>query len=505
MANVYKIHPSIGIMRVGDHPTAFFIGPEEPGSPGVELTGASETKITAYKSGGQLKRQAARFRVWEYDQDASGKLTPVREVTSKIGKVEWKVELVNKKAAGNSIVPLVVNRRQVLVPTGPPRNGSVADRDRLIIRDPRVRGISGENQPPVAFDQGQFLGRPVYLGELRTDSLGRLIALGGRGKSEGIPSSAGGPVPPLSVFDNNDGWHDDVSDGPVSAMVTIGALAPVPAVPAWAVCAPPDFAPGIGGVSSLYEVALQAAFELGKFTPPAVPSFRRDIFPTLARSLGLRWVHQYSYWNDDLPQVGNTLDGSTLSDASAANGAQRQKVYNVISQPNLFEFAIPAYCDAALRRWVAGSFVDDWSAGEPALGVPEQLDRASLLACIGSNFFPGIEAGFVMTKSDLYLEALRFDPAKLNPGDVTAAMALPWQADFNDCSDNWWPSQRPNNVFASAGDVPGNPVAWADGVYSGDDDDSRLQMVKLFAKLGFIVPAGSNFLESERDSSLPTR
>ena len=34
MATVYKIHPAIGIARVGNSPTAFFIGPETPDSPG---------------------------------------------------------------------------------------------------------------------------------------------------------------------------------------------------------------------------------------------------------------------------------------------------------------------------------------------------------------------------------------------------------------------------------------------------------------------------------------
>ena len=25
-------------------------------------------------------------------------------------------------------------------------------------------------------------------------------------------------------------------------------------------------------------------------------------------------------------------------------------------------------------------------------------------------------------------------------------MALPWQADFYECSTHWWPAQRPDNV-----------------------------------------------------------
>jgi hypothetical protein len=38
MGTVYKIHPAIGIARVGNHPTAFFIGPESTGRLGWKST-----------------------------------------------------------------------------------------------------------------------------------------------------------------------------------------------------------------------------------------------------------------------------------------------------------------------------------------------------------------------------------------------------------------------------------------------------------------------------------
>ena len=75
MATVYKIHPAIGIARVGNHPSAFFIGPETPGSRGVEIgANGNETAITRYKDGGRIKRQAARFRVFKFNQDDAGNL-----------------------------------------------------------------------------------------------------------------------------------------------------------------------------------------------------------------------------------------------------------------------------------------------------------------------------------------------------------------------------------------------------------------------------------------------
>src|SRR5262245_3402675 len=100
MGTVYKIHPAIGIARVGDHPSAFFIGPERPRSPGVEIgRDQIETPLTSYKEGGKVKRQAARFRVFRFHQDDTGGLQLVGEVTADEAKIDWKVNLVNRKAA----------------------------------------------------------------------------------------------------------------------------------------------------------------------------------------------------------------------------------------------------------------------------------------------------------------------------------------------------------------------------------------------------------------------
>ena len=85
-------------------------------------------------------------------------------------------------------------------------------------------------------------------------------------------------------------------------------------------------------------------------------------------------------------------------------------------------------------------------------------------------------------------------------------MALPWQADFNDCRDNWWPSQRPNDVFAFASQIPNLPVDWQEGVGGSGNPTNRKDMVDNYWKLGFIVSdAKGNLIEVERDGSLPPR
>ena len=82
-----KIHPSIGIARLGDHRTEFFDGPPKPFD--------STPPAGGYKKDGQVKRQAAVFRLFGYD--SNGKL--VKEITAADADITWSVELGNRKAA----------------------------------------------------------------------------------------------------------------------------------------------------------------------------------------------------------------------------------------------------------------------------------------------------------------------------------------------------------------------------------------------------------------------
>jgi hypothetical protein len=187
LGKVYKIHPAIGVARLGNHPDAFFVGPEAPGSPGLELQpDGTETPLASYKEAGQVKRQAARFRVFEYEQAADGTLQLQGEVGADV-KVEWSVDLVNRKAALDRAV-------------GPahPRNTDIADRDSLIVRNPQPATITGPSQPGSVL-QGGFLGQEVHLGELRTDAQGRLIVLGGRGASMSVPPAWRSPTSPTTI------------------------------------------------------------------------------------------------------------------------------------------------------------------------------------------------------------------------------------------------------------------------------------------------------------------
>src|SRR4051812_20150436 len=88
----YKIHPAIGIARMGNSPESF---------PGPTIPGVL-ARPTKYRDAQQrLKRQAASFWVYAYD-DANPAAAPTR---IKVGPgqavvgIEWTVHLANKKAA----------------------------------------------------------------------------------------------------------------------------------------------------------------------------------------------------------------------------------------------------------------------------------------------------------------------------------------------------------------------------------------------------------------------
>jgi hypothetical protein len=484
MGTVYKIHPAIGVARVGNHPTAFFVGPETLGSPGVEIgADGTESVITNYKEGGRIKRQAARFRVFRYNQDAAGNLQLVGEVTPDQAQIEWRVDLVNRKAAlDHSPAPGHPAR---------PRNQDVTDRSRLVIRNPQPVTIAGASQPAQSFN-GTFLDKQVYLGELRTDARGRLLVLGGRGTSESVP-----PGEDLFDFANNDKWHDDVSDGPVSAAVALPGQEPVAVhYPAWVVVAPPDFAPAIDSIVTLYDVAFQAAVENGSLKPDPVPSFRRHIKPVIERAIDLRWSNNWSRWN-----ALAAVDWKALADTSPANAALRKSIANRIKSPGLNMFIMPAFLSTYFDQWVSGNFISDLNAADPPVLLPDQLDRAALDACVGNNFYPGIEASINMRDKEMYARPFRLDPtnmAKVYPGCLTEIMAVPWQADFRDCDGGvWWPSQRPDIAMTDPNNIPASQADWVEPI------PDHQGMVDNVQRLGFIVPrevGGQTVqVEAERD------
>src|SRR5262249_37396455 len=118
-------------------------------------------------------------------------------------------------------------------------------------------------------------------------------------------------------------------------------------------------------------------------------------------------------------------------------------------------FALTPLQYRRLRRWKDGDFVNDWPraprpvvslADIPVSDQPASLTRATLEAGQGGAFFPGIEITSILRFASFYSEAFRVSD-DYSAGDITRWMALPWQADFFECRDHWWPTIRPDDVI----------------------------------------------------------
>src|SRR5215475_3583578 len=102
----YRIHPAIGIARVGDAVRSdasndfYFIGPEIPEFP-ANVDPQSGAQGEFKTPDGKVKPQAARFRIFEYEKGDDGRFRPIGEVkTSDAGravKITWSVHLANRK------------------------------------------------------------------------------------------------------------------------------------------------------------------------------------------------------------------------------------------------------------------------------------------------------------------------------------------------------------------------------------------------------------------------
>ena len=279
----YRIYPSIGIARVGDSKDGFFIGPE---APGVVPAGPFRGKDDG------IKPQGARFRVFQVDIDANENETVRREVTgARDVQIEWTVQLANRKAAARE----VFGKGSGTLSRNPSANlrNAGCDRNKLVIAaTAAIKNVASAAATrmtgTIAFAKGRAVRRvdDIELATLRTDDAGRLIVVGG-------PGTAGSPANmKVEHFADNDGWYDSVSDGPVSATLRIGTTAH-PVIPAWVVISVPRYAPGVYGIVTWFDLALNMArtSEDGALDPPRTTSFLHDVYPILKRADELAAVH----------------------------------------------------------------------------------------------------------------------------------------------------------------------------------------------------------------------
>lgn len=639
MSKVYRIHPAIGVARVGNSPTEFYLAPEtigglpiacnEKGDP-ISKGGQPQYVVEFKDKQGRIKRQAARFRVYEYDSDKPD--APGREVKAGqngVAGIEWTAHIANKKAAWwnfseqagdlaygewNSYENQAKNPKLVGTPWAvAKRNPDIVDpkkRQKLII-DPGPRTVS-KASPSAVFDANTTYKHVSFpptnltpddirtLGSLMMDSQGRLLILGGHGH-------AGGPSFNLTSFAGANGWYDDVSDGPVYAKVQLDGGKTVEAEMAWVIVGSPKFAPELINLVTLddliYDAAIRemdfnpAIYKNGKWNRKYRPNYERDIKPVLERPAGYRWVSTIPFMNSFSPPP---FDASDPSDKNAANRKKYLSYFRTPVPPQKFKnedaaakaLAIPhgpAYAfgdgveigkEVPLMPVNAGSnplnpvliikfltitptqyfFLEQWAEGifddvppGPVEGPVSAVDRIDTGNCVGGPLCPGIETTWIMQNKQIYSAPYRIKPAHpekyyeknglspsedegrgggCEPGDLTKRMAIPWQADFFDCSTQyinftnpevnkdssgtpvpptfytyWWPPQSPEFTMVGARDANnqlitgvnvGMQAPYARGI------NSFGQMILAWSYLAFIAdqnrrdPMFPNFTEQER-------
>ncbi|QLG48965.1 LodA/GoxA family CTQ-dependent oxidase [Natrinema halophilum] len=355
-----SIHPAIGIARVGNS-DQFFIGPEKPWET-LEPTGGFKDDTC------RVKRQGARFRLFaSYDDDRD----PTELSTDDVESIEWNVTLANKKAT-----------------TYPDRRNNLSEWDRISedeasIKPGTVTVTGGNDRAVVSEDRivlprkkdpdelGSFPGMAdVSLGEIRTDSHGRLIVLGGKGESD-TPHDLSKETFADSDF-HNTGWYDDTADGAVTATVKTNEQT-FEEIPAWVIVGPPKFAPGIDNMVTLYERLYDVMVEAGYENPPSKPSYTEHIAPVLQRAKEVEWIASPSHatHTGDMEGISAAWDHPV----GKTHDVIRNRVFEKLRKP--FAFNAHHSGDPAMRISPGTRVVFDWVSYSHDVTVEDQPSGAS--------------------------------------------------------------------------------------------------------------------------------
>ena len=320
------------------------------------------------------------------------------------------------------------------------------------------------------------------LGELCTDSEGRLHVLGGYGRSAGWNEATDYK---LTSATDNDEYYDDTADGPVHAVLVLdgGRTVQVQAS-AWVIVTDPAIAPQTLNIVSLWDDIYNTwvrEFDLapeiyqgGEYQLNYQASFANHVHPLL-QAVSL---HQ---WNLNLPDTAVYRHDKVGGYQEAPEGFVETFIRNINTQSDQSGFMPLSLGDVQasflapsqtqyflLQQWQAGKYRKDYDQITGFdLGPGEYLDYAVLLNCLGGRFSPGIEMTFICRDEDLYTKhwktsgtgpfRIRTDPLKYNkatagkpfltagyfpgthnspglePGDASKFMSIPWHTDYNSC------------------------------------------------------------------------
>ena len=291
------------------------------------------------------------------------------ELTADSADIQWTVHVANSKAHWYQW-QMAMDIPEAAAIQVPLRNASMSpDARSTLVIDAGPRAIAGKNTAGPDYALGAFMGVDVYLGELRTNDRGWLMFLPGRGVSA---SPTGSPIfneQDPNGFINADGWYDDICDGPVTADACESRGVRFSVESAWVISAPPNYAPGVLGVRTLYDVMVDIYVAAGWMSAPNAPSFRHDVYPILHRLTGLQWVNKgfaTQFGPGGSHDFNNPDNIARLARNPKADGID---AYRELRQQVLLSFRPPQPADGNQWPW-------PWLYGDamdvPAIASPRQ-------------------------------------------------------------------------------------------------------------------------------------
>ena len=501
----FRIYPSIGIARLGNGKAE---QSEVVFSPEVPWKNLYEQDNDYIADDGALKKMAQRFYIYA----CNDKGNPTHKIKPEEYDIEWTAEVANKKPFwydfNNSLDLSIQTKNQNLSPkfyedriapgiSASYRNPNVLNEGLRVSNAPNYRKELVNSPGPVTVSKatkkldidGSFPFQPkglskiakelkttakdVKLGTLEYDK-GTLIFYGGDGISASL-----NPSDLNTDFADNSNWYDDICDGKITAKITPkikqkdGSYkkgTPIELTDAqsaaWIATAPPDYAPQIQPLSTMYDLICGAAND----------EYTNDlslVFPFMYRLYRMQWVNVADFLS---PSFKETIDRITAEgnfkyiyedDGSEKAKAIRNEIfllfrnpeYNYSNEPiipaaaktdlvNLGSgtqevklptypgdginypgspaqwFAIPPMLYKQLEAWKDGGFptpkggpfssIDDLGehyrnmfiyASEEDEGKSALLNtRAVLETLYGGGFHPGVELTWPMRHSNIYAE-----------------------------------------------------------------------------------------------------
>lgn len=463
---------------------SWFYAPEVPGLAPTPEDGNFKNGLE------KVKKQVQRFRVYAFDDQDN----IIGEVTGE--DITWGVHLANTKANWYGFNnPLDNGDLAPGLPSQKRNQYFVSDQDReenLIIdgglleisgRDVNQGGTDADYRFEGVFWGGQADASAVGLGQVRTDADGRLLVV----PPDGVSNSPSGAA--ITSFADNNAWHDDWCDGPVTASVTVNDQV-FEAEPSWVACVGPNFAPEIPPITTMYDVIEDMNVQAGWSALPALPlSFMTYIYPTFRRVALMEWVTQAANLRRGWMAIGDLSDPdyvAQLADPDPSNAAFRAQIFDLFRDPYndsdsayieerlkipymlgdgvnfdgspLQWFQFPKLQYEYLRAWVAGEFVNDYEGQVPEDATasyqsfddiplelqPGALTQAALEPLSGGAFHPGVELTYYLRLKEMYARSY----------DDTAEPFRIAHGDRDSLNQNLGRLLTPDVAFGGFGDTP---------------------------------------------------